>query len=139
MRRMMLLVGASLFVAFVLSGAAGSAGGSAGSVQARWVIRDLGALQGSGGTYSIAKAINERGLIVGEPFFVWQNGYMVPLGPLPNPSDAVATDAVAVAVNDRGEVAGNDRTLPLGERGGASVSPAAGREDATARHAARLV
>ena len=73
MRRMMLLVGA-VVVAVVLVAAAS---GSAGSVQARWVIRDLGTLPSSGGPYSEARAISESGLIVGDPAFVWQKGRMI--------------------------------------------------------------
>ena len=99
MRRTMLLVGA-VVVAVVLVAAAS---GSAGSVQARWVIRDLGTL---GGSQSHASDVNERGQVVGSSSvrgginpvhaFLWQDGKLTDLGTLP---EGQASDAVDI--NDR--------------------------------------
>ena len=107
-RRFLLLLNAA-FLVVALSGASSQA-----SVQARWVIRDLGTL----GEASAAVALNERGQVAGwsslrrerspRHAFLWQSGRMRDLGTLgrdlggdlPNVSEAIA-------VNDRGQVVGN--------------------------------
>jgi probable HAF family extracellular repeat protein len=106
MRRMLLLVGAVVVV--IVSTVAVSGATSAGSVQARWVIRDLGTI---GGPESEAVAINERGQVVGwadtktkrkvgvsaysvSHAFLWGSARMTDLG----------KSGIATAVNGRGEV-----------------------------------
>ena len=84
----------------------------------------------------MAKAINERGLIVGDLASCGRTGACFGSARFLTP-DAVATDAIAVAVNDRGQVVGNIEPT-FGGSGGASVSLAE-REDDAAPHAARLV
>jgi probable HAF family extracellular repeat protein len=119
MRRMWLVAGA-VAVAVVL---ASSASGSAGSVQARWVIRDLGALPDptashAEGRYwergegSIALAINDRGQIVGGSSYrssvgggshdewqatLWENGKIKKL-----------PGGQAQGINKRGQIIGDD-------------------------------
>ena len=114
MRRMLLLVGAVAVVASCAVLVAG-ASGSAGSVRARWVIRDLGTL---GGRESRAVDVNERGQVVGtadtvvraaridviEHGFLWENGAMRDLGTLGGPNSE------AVDVNERGQVVGTADT-----------------------------
>ena len=110
MRRMMLLVGA-LVVAVVLVAAAS---GSAGSVQARWVIRDLGTL---GGKSSQALASNDRGQVVGwsetrsggRHAFLWQNGRTTDLGTFGRGMSE------AVAINERGQIVGKSTTKTNGD------------------------
>jgi probable HAF family extracellular repeat protein len=97
MRRVVLLVGAVVLAVALVSGASGSAK----SMQARWVIRDLG----SGvGMSSEAVAINRQGQVVGwianaegERFaVVWGKGRVRVLGHLGR--------GAVVRINDRGEV-----------------------------------
>lgn len=99
-------VAASIVVVLGVPGA----GGAAGSMQARWVITDLGTL---GGKESSAAAINERGQVVGKSdtraspkggkaighAVLWQNGKMRDLGSL-------AGSSWANDINDRGQVVG---------------------------------
>jgi probable HAF family extracellular repeat protein len=76
---------------------------------------DLGTGFGSG-SYSLAWDINETGLIVGERSrtqssptraALWQNGTIRDLGTLGgSTSDPFATESIAYAVNDRGQVVG---------------------------------
>jgi probable HAF family extracellular repeat protein len=97
MRRMVILAVASLFLASVLSGAAGSAR----SVGSRWVLRDLGV----SGT---PIALNDRGQIVvhaaaSDTAFLWESGRVIGLGTL----GGKTTDANAI--NERGQVVGWSR------------------------------
>jgi probable HAF family extracellular repeat protein len=132
-RRTLLLALAGIAVVFVVAAAARPAG----SVQARWVIRDLGTL---GGQYSEALAVNGRGQVVGYSTvkgggyhtFLWQNGRMRDLGPLKVDANYTVHGEVAyyaptsVTINGRGQVLwngpdgwarlwadGNVRRLPL--------------------------
>jgi probable HAF family extracellular repeat protein len=99
MRLSMLLVVVSV-AALMVSGASGSAG----SVQSRWVVRDLGTL--TDGFYSEATALNERGQIVGvetpdwksSHVFLWQKGRMVALTGLRN--------GYPQAINAKGQIIG---------------------------------
>ena len=96
MRWMTLLVGA--LAVWVVSAAGAS--GSAGAVQARWVVRDLGI----GG--SEALAVNERGQVLGRSAtggFLWQNGRVTDLG-----------DVSPVALNDLGQIIWQQNT-PTGQ------------------------
>lgn len=109
MCRLMLLIVVSAFVVAGVSGA----NGSAGSVQVHWVIRDLGSL---GGTGTEARAINERGQVVGSSHeatgpmlaFLWQKGKMTSLGSMPalGCGSDVPFTSYAVAINQRGQVVG---------------------------------
>src|SRR5690349_21815584 len=73
-------------------------------------IVDLGTLPGH--TSSLAHAINNDGLIVGESFdsdgnphgFLWENGSMIDLGTLGG------VFSQAEAINDRGQIVGNAQT-----------------------------
>ena len=125
MRQMLVFIGAVAAVAacvLVVLGVPG-AGGAAGSVQARWVMTDLGTL---GGKESSAVAINERGQIVGSSEtkgdnaishgFLWEKGKMRDLGSLTGSS--WAND-----INDRGQVVGT------------SVSRTKNREGSRIEHA----
>ena len=109
MRRMVLLASAVTLLAscaVVVSGAR-----SAGSVQARWVIRDLGTL---GGRYSVAADVNERGQVVGtsrpaegEPWhvFLWEKGRMTDLGLYGNPNgSSYGHPEKTPLINERGQV-----------------------------------
>jgi probable HAF family extracellular repeat protein len=77
-------------------------------------LTDLGTLPGR--PQSTARAINERGQVIGNAFtsggasraFLWQSGRRTDLGA------AGERESVAVAINDRGQVIGF-RTLPSGE------------------------
>lgn len=105
MRRTVLLVGV-MAVAVVL---AAGASGSMGSGQARWVIREIGALPGC--TTSEAVAINDDGWVVGScrtrsgrsRAFVWRQGRLTNLGSL-------GGDTFAAAVNNRGQIVGSSFT-----------------------------
>jgi probable HAF family extracellular repeat protein len=106
MRRVLIVV--SLLAGVVLL--VGVSGAGSGSVQQRWVMRDLGTL---GGAYSVAEAINERGQVAGTSrtatgerhVFHWRDGRMDDLGlygfDAPWPGGVVAPD---VALNERGQV-----------------------------------
>jgi probable HAF family extracellular repeat protein len=104
MRRVLIVV--SLLAGVVLVGVSGA---GSGSLQQRWVIRDLGTL---GGQSSAALAINERGQVAGTSrtatgerhVFLWQDGRMADIG-------RYGFDARggAVLLNDRGQVAWNER------------------------------
>ena len=107
MRRLKLLVGAVVVAVALVSGASGSAG----SVQAKWVVRDLGVLPGR--VTSGAVDINESGQIVGASgadygdgsqlahAFLWRAGRMIDLGVLPGDSTSKAVD-----INNRGQAVG---------------------------------
>ena len=89
MCRLLLLTVAAVAVLEV-SGASGSEG----SVQSRWVIRDLGTLPSTGNSEAID--VNERGQVLGRSGghgFLWQRGRTTDLG-----------DVWPVAINDRGQV-----------------------------------
>jgi probable HAF family extracellular repeat protein len=94
-----------------------SVSGAAGSVEARWVIRDLGTLGGPG---SKAVAINERGQVVGTAdtaagaphAFLWESGTMRDLG-----AGFGGPESEAVAINERGQVVGAASTVAIDERG----------------------
>ena len=109
MRRWVSPVGAMAVVALCVALVAGGCG-SAGSVQARWVVRDLGTL---GGTRSDAVEINERGQVVGGSLtgggkwhaFLWQRGRMTDLGALPG-----GTESSVGVLNERGQVVGSSAT-----------------------------
>ena len=103
MRRRMLLVGALAVIA-VSAVLVSGASGSAGSMQSRWVIRDLGKWKPT--------AINARGDIVGsratskcggQPV-LWRNGRITVV-------TARGDCGVANAVNDRGQVVGRHKLL----------------------------
>ena len=108
MRRSVLLLGALALVGIML--AAGASGSSA-SVQARWVVRDVGVLPGR--VTSGAVDVNESGQIVGTSgadygdrsqlahAFLWRAGRMIDLGVLPGDSTSKAVD-----INNRGQVVG---------------------------------
>lgn len=110
MRHSLVVAGLVAVVAAAVLAVSG-AGGAAGSVQARWVISDLGTL---GGKQSAAAAINERGQIVGtsdtrakykngnpiEHAFLWQNGKMTDLG-------SFGASSSAADINERGQIVGD--------------------------------
>ncbi len=96
----------SVVVASEWSGVARSA-----PVQRQWVITDLGTLAAAGGT-SFSNGVNNRGQVVGDSTtkagsrraFLWQNGRMRDLGTLPGERSVGSS---AVAINERGQIAGN--------------------------------
>ena len=111
MRRVWLVMSAVAVVAAGVLGVSG-AGGAAGSMQARWVVTDLGTL---GGKESSAAAINDRGQVVGQSdtktkgvwhAFLWQNGKMTDLGSFTGNSEA--ND-----INERGQVVGTSDTAKM--------------------------
>jgi probable HAF family extracellular repeat protein len=101
MRRAMLSVCAAVLAAV----AAVLVAGASASVQARWVITDLGTL---GGKESVAYGINERGQIVGgsqtgtgaSHAFLWESGKMRDLGTLGGETSQ------ATAINEHGQIVG---------------------------------
>ena len=89
-------------VAVLFSGVAGDAWG-----QVQYTVTDLGTL--SGGTHSVASAINNSGQVVGDAFmsngddhaFLYSNGVMQDLGTLPSGNNSEAN-----AINNHGEIVG---------------------------------
>ena len=129
MRRLLLFVSAVFVVA--LSAVVVSGASSAGSVQARWLIRDLGSLGGN----SQANAMNEKGQIVGMSgigvksatggeiahAFLWQKGRMIDLGTL----SADFNVSYASAINGRGQIIGtSEKVVPMGNTEGTERSRA---------------
>jgi probable HAF family extracellular repeat protein len=77
------------------------------------VVKDLGTVNGD--CFSEAFAINSRGQVVGQSFscvtqlgrtFLWENGTMIDLNTFVPPSSGLQL-VEAVAINDRGEIAGD--------------------------------
>jgi probable HAF family extracellular repeat protein len=103
--RRLLLVGAVVAAGVALVAVAASVAavsGAPGSVQARWVMTDLGTL---GGSFSVALALNERGQVAGTSrtangqthVFLWEKGRMTDLG-------QTQAGSTSVLLNARGRV-----------------------------------
>lgn len=126
MRGHMQVAAAVAVVGLAVAVGVSGASGSASSVKGRWVIRDLGTL---GGVYGAAVDVNDRGQIVGTSLtrnaqshpFLWQNGKMIDLGA----RGGLPTGTSVVAINERGQVIGNEqRWVTTGNTEGLAASAA---------------
>jgi probable HAF family extracellular repeat protein len=122
MRQALILLSLLVGVVALLAGASGA---GAGSVQQRWVMRDLGML---GGAPTMAVGINDRGQVIGwaetgeRPMqeesvpraFVWEKGRLRELGTLGGAASiALAINnkgQIALAINNKGQIVGSAAT-----------------------------